>query len=339
MTYWVLQTVDVGFDESGHPLRAPLNPWGHTHLRSHTFDFLARKPHTADNTDKVPKMQMKSLNSTSYDIDMPESSEQLSAPKKSAKERAFQAHITISVMFTDLKYINEFFAHLSREFSMECLLAMIEFMELQQYILLHMQQYKNFYYKQYSNLTMKNNVSLPRGIPRSSIVYGDNEELVEKYLDNRSGRIISVMEREQVRVRLISYQLYKKYVAIGSEWEINISYETRGRLTAKLHNFNVWMSSNNAHIQMWQLVQLFEDSKHEMYRLLRHSFARFKRGEGFEKITNYYKAKMMKQLQREAKSKHVSVKHQVKSSIIEEVNLQVDNDDIINELKHAHTED
>ena len=27
MTYWVLKTVDVGFDANGNPIRAPLNPW------------------------------------------------------------------------------------------------------------------------------------------------------------------------------------------------------------------------------------------------------------------------------------------------------------------------
>ena len=95
-----------------------------------------------------------------------------------------------------------------------------------------------------------------------------------------------------MRVRLISYQLYQKYAAIGSEWEINISYETRGRLTAKLHNFNEWMSAKKKNIQMWELAQLFEDSKHEMYRLLRHSFARFKRNEEFEKIRTYYQKKL-----------------------------------------------
>lgn len=28
MTYWVLKTVDVGFDDYGRPLRAPLRAWG-----------------------------------------------------------------------------------------------------------------------------------------------------------------------------------------------------------------------------------------------------------------------------------------------------------------------
>ena len=27
MTFWVLKTVDVGFDANGDPIRAPLNPW------------------------------------------------------------------------------------------------------------------------------------------------------------------------------------------------------------------------------------------------------------------------------------------------------------------------
>ena len=84
-------------------------------------------------------------------------------------------------MFTDIKYLNELFAHLGREFSMECLLGMVEFIQLQQYILLHMQQYKNYYYKQFSNLKIKNNAKLTSGIPRSTIIYGDYEELARDF--------------------------------------------------------------------------------------------------------------------------------------------------------------
>ena len=105
-----------------------------------------------------------------------------------------------------------------------------------------------------------------------------------------------------MRVRLIAYQLYKKYCAIGSDLEINISMN-RGRLTRILHNFNEWMSAKNKSVQMWELVQLFEDSKHEMYRLLRHSFARFKRNDEFEKIRNYYTKKIEAQLQAEQERK------------------------------------
>ena len=35
MTYWVLKTVDVGFDANGDPIRAPLNPWARNKKRSH----------------------------------------------------------------------------------------------------------------------------------------------------------------------------------------------------------------------------------------------------------------------------------------------------------------
>eukprot|EP01083_Nonionella_stella_P222693 794389_1 len=347
MTYWVLKTVDVGFDEHGDPLRAPLNPWAYRQRRSHTqkisqsgFDSYDQKntSHTSRDRHESSEQQF-STTSTA-----PNSS------KMGPKEKIL--HISLSTMFSDIKYINEFFGHLSREFSMECLLAMIEFIQLQQYILLHMQQYKNFYYKQFGNLKIKNNVELPRGIPRSTIIYGDNEELVDKYLNNVNGRIISIMEREQVRVRLISYQLYKKYAAIGSEWEINISYETRGRLTAKLHNFNEWMSTNKSNVQMWQLVQLFEDSKHEMYRLLRHSFARFKRGDDFEKIRNYHQKKLdeIRKKEEEQKPKippkgdvyialENEAQHEIKPSLIEEEHIIANNDDLIHELKQPMPDD
>ena len=119
--------------------------------------------------------------------------------------REKKLRISLSTMFTDIKYLNELFAHLAREFSMECLLGMMEFIQFQQYVLLHMQQYNNYYHKQYPNIKIKNNVSLPKGIPRSTIIYGDNEDLVEKYLFNDGGRIINVTEREQGMIWLRLY--------------------------------------------------------------------------------------------------------------------------------------
>jgi len=280
MTYWVLQTVDVGFDEDGNPLRAPLNPWSPKH-------HVAKA--SASGLSGVGAVESES-------VDTLNSSQLKAAGNGNTAEH--EAKVTLSTMFNELKYLNEFFAHLSREFSMECLLSLIEFIQFQQYILLHMQQYKNFYYKQFSNVSgMRNTVALPKGVPRSTIIDADREQLVEQYLHNESGRIVSVMEREQVRVRLIAYELYKKYVAIGSEWEINIAYETRGQLTARLHNFAQWMSAKQKSVQMWQLALLFEDSKHEMYKLLRHSFARFKRHEDFDKITSYHQKKMREKQQ------------------------------------------
>eukprot|EP00486_Rosalina_sp_Unknown_P016963 CAMPEP_0201595154 /NCGR_PEP_ID=MMETSP0190_2-20130828/192249_1 /ASSEMBLY_ACC=CAM_ASM_000263 /TAXON_ID=37353 /ORGANISM="Rosalina sp." /LENGTH=381 /DNA_ID=CAMNT_0048055037 /DNA_START=434 /DNA_END=1579 /DNA_ORIENTATION=- len=303
MTYWVLKTVDVGFDVNGDPIRAPLNPWGRNkNKKSH----LPKSSESGfENFDPDAKETIGSQSSDMQDPNSQQGFSMTDTVPNSSKfgSREKKLRISLSTMFTDIKYLNELFAHLAREFSMECLLAMIEFIQVQQYILLHMQQYKNYYYKQFGNLKIKNNVSLPNGIPRSTIIYGDNEELVERYLYNDGGRIINITEREQVRVRLIAYQLYKKYCAIGSEWEINISYETRGRLTAKLHNFNEWMSAKKKSIQMWELAQLFEDSKHEMYRLLRHSFARFKRNDEFEKIRTYYTKKIEAQLKAEEEKK------------------------------------
>eukprot|EP01083_Nonionella_stella_P059401 155404_1 len=346
MTMWVLKTVDVGFDQNGMALRAPLNPWGMKVPRVH----LPKTSQSGFENLEEPgnRLAVNSMSPPAFGAEP--STGQLSVTSTNAVASKFapkekKIRISLSTMFTDIKYLTEFCGHLGKEFSMECLLAMIEFIQVQQYVLMHMQTYKNYYYKQFPNLKIKNNVSLPKGIPRSTIVYGNNDDLVEKYLFNDGGRIISIMEREQVRVRLICYQLYKKYAAIGSEWEINISYETRGRLTARLHNFNEWMSVKQKNVQMWELAELFEDSKHEMYRLLRHSFARFKRRDDFEKITNYYQKQMevkLAQQKKEQKTKKLdpeayhqlpeAPKHEQKASVLDE-EVMVDSADIIADLR------
>lgn len=63
-----------------------------------------------------------------------------------------------------------------------------------------------------------------------------------------------------------------------------------------MHNFEDWMSAKNQKIQMWEMVMLFEDSKEEMYRLMRHSFARFRRHESFDKIKEYFNEKLQNKL-------------------------------------------
>ena len=105
--------------------------------------------------------------------------------------------MTLSTMFADIKYLNELFHHLSREFSMECILAFVEFVQFEQFVVQHMNEYKNYYFKQFPRVQIKHHIALPHGIPRSEIVYGDNDHLVERYLHNDSGRIIAVWDREQ----------------------------------------------------------------------------------------------------------------------------------------------
>merc|ERR1712013_138067 len=143
--------------------------------------------------------------------------------------------------------------------------------------------------------------------------------------------------------------------------EINISYETRGRLTERMGHFATWMNAHNKKIQMWELAMLFESSKNEMYRLLRHSFARFRRHEEFGKIRTYYNEKVAAELARakneqeresaktESTNKKVNgagMSAEKKVPLMAEVeeekdeaNILVDSEDIIRELKHHSARD
>lgn len=74
--------------------------------------------------------------------------------------------------------------------------------------------------------------------------------------------------------KLIAFKLYKKYIEVGSELEINISALLRNELKDILSDKERLM--NNININLNELLLLFEKSKDEMRLLLNYSLDRFK---------------------------------------------------------------
>merc|ERR1711879_354530 len=92
----------------------------------------------------------------------------------------------------------------------ECLLSLIEFVQFEKYIVAHSDNL---------HVDVKtlwcNNFQIPKNVPKSRIVYGTAEAL-----QLRPG---SDSEDLDAVTRQIAHDLWIKYVAAGSEFEINIS--------------------------------------------------------------------------------------------------------------------
>jgi len=106
----------------------------------------------------------------------------LAAQKKSGGSNAsnqgknrHNAHHQVRSMLKDSNIFHAFMAHLATEFSMECLLAIIEFTEYEEYVLDNFSDYVSSKQDYRSKL-----IQLPEDIPKSQIVFGSNTDHEDK---------------------------------------------------------------------------------------------------------------------------------------------------------------
>ena len=99
-------------------------------------------------------------------------------------------------------------------------------------------------------------------MPLSVIVHGYNKDEIKK-----SEKRIMKQCKES------AYLLYTKYILSGSEFEVNISYRVRSALHGLMSSYMAWVEDDTMSTDV--LLQIFDDSVSELYRLLKHSFHRF----------------------------------------------------------------
>ena len=166
------------------------------------------------------------------------------------------------------KSIGLLMAHLGREFSIECLLSLIEFIQFQNYVYQHLmintRNNKNIEIEK-QLICKEYKIDLPNSIPMSSIVNlklkfetidnnnviddNDNNNNNNKNISIRSINITDLNDKNMsdnwlINAKIKCYLLYCKYVALGSHYEINVSYRTRDKLINKMNNYNQWLNDN-----------------------------------------------------------------------------------------------
>lgn len=184
-----------------------------------------------------------------------------------------------------------FMRHCGNEHCTECVLSLIEII-----------QFKAEIYKKLSSQGKSDQVvtdcqieddtfTLPIKCPKSDIVFNP-----------------------KLNFKGIARELYKKYIQVGSDWEINISYHTRKRLNRIFEDEQKWQS-NKDYDDIAKLFDVFEKCINEMTSIIRAAFQRFKQSETFLVLQN--KSKSLKK---------VSASYKDQNRLVTEQDIESDGD-------------
>ena len=209
--------------------------------------------------------------------------------------------ITLGNVLSHSKSLDLLMQQLGREFSMECLLSLIEFIQYQNYVWRYLNNFDIFdgeklaFLEKKKLISHKYGINLPDNIPKSSIVHPqknvdimfdveNNAHLSEKHHRRGKSKIGNPNndDRWVHDCKIKVYELYLKYIALGSDNEINISFRTRRSLIRLMKKKDIWM--NNDTIDEETLFTIFNPSSVEMYQLIHGTLARFKNSHHFRKL-------------------------------------------------------
>eukprot|EP01084_Bolivina_argentea_P019171 35652_1 len=161
---------------------------------------------------------------------------------------------------SNAKIFDLFMRFLAKEFSIECLLSYVEFVQFKQYLRKRMHNTsggnnneQDDEKKEDINVETDTDLSVvfPSSVPNSEIVYS-----------------------EDVSIKAKIYKFYLKYIRKNSEFEINVLDSTRKGLHNLMEDYNVWM--NNNYYDETGLYHFYDQCIAEMKILLISSYKRFK---------------------------------------------------------------
>ena len=187
--------------------------------------------------------------------------------------------------------------HLGHEFSMELILSLIEMLQFKRCI--HEYVHQNEEIKdlideneEQNEWDILNDICFGCMVPPSIIVYGNLEDEYLRMLTEcaNNGKCKKIAE-----YKIRAYKLYKRYIRIGCEYEINIGYGTRGTLIRLMNDIQNWLDNEldvengNDNDQVKEkkerllfLFNLFDGAIDETRGLLKFSFSRLKTSAAFE---------------------------------------------------------
>eukprot|EP01083_Nonionella_stella_P041537 112564_1 len=158
-------------------------------------------------------------------------------------------HGSIRDVMRESESLNAFMQYLLEEFSMECLLSVLEFEQFKAHLMDTL--------KVECTCSDIAKIEFADDVPLSDIVYKD------------------VTGDGVLEFKIKAYHLYRKYIASSSEFAINISSRTKKILDGLMSNYDEWIASDECTNAM-DLVKIFEGAQKEMMVLLKNSNSRFK---------------------------------------------------------------
>lgn len=190
-----------------------------------------------------------------------------------------------------------FMRHLRYEFSVENLLFFYEISYFRKYIKSYFSKYLKI-----KNVSggKKNEFIFPCNLAKPLLIYDlfYEENFLNEKKSNLSGSdesleaiIIKIDDETVDDERKISgneesifredlkekaHQIYEKYIRVGSEFEINISFSLRNGYIFLFANYEEWMEMDAGQMSINDLYELFETCMLEIFRFLMQSFTRYK---------------------------------------------------------------
>ena len=160
----------------------------------------------------------------------------------------------------------DFMQHLSREWSMEILLALVEMIQFQNYVkTCYPELVDDVKYTALQKTILENDA-----IPESFIVCNTDVTEVTALYCNEMMKFVENDTMTELKIR--AYALYAKYID-GDELEINISYEQRQKLFTLMDNLKYFIQ--NVKITEIEMCNLYGDIIHELSTLLHYSYNRY----------------------------------------------------------------
>ncbi|ETO12640.1 hypothetical protein RFI_24737, partial [Reticulomyxa filosa] len=171
-----------------------------------------------------------------------------------------------------------FMSHLQREFSMENALALIEMCQMEDLIIKEMMDASD----ERIQFSKKYNFQFYKDIPKSSLVWDETCDIWDK-MD----------------------ALYRKYVMIGSSFELNLSHKTRTQWQEFVHD----IEARNPGINLKRALDLIERVLTGIRGLLFDSFSRFDGTVAFN-VDNY--TGLQRQMSTSQADEHEVKQHQLR---------------------------
>ena len=147
--------------------------------------------------------------------------------------------------------------HLSKEWSMEILLAFVEMTQFQSKI---KEEYQDMQSDKMTFTALQDALLENEQIPKSFIVYED---------------VTDDVKDKMTELKIRACELYDKYI-VGKELEINISHEQREQLHRFMDNSTYFLE--NVNMNETELFMMYDDIIEELSTLLGYSHCRYKFG-------------------------------------------------------------
>eukprot|EP01084_Bolivina_argentea_P231874 390930_1 len=172
--------------------------------------------------------------------------------------------ITLIDTLCNKDWLDLFANYLIREYSVECIVCYIEFIQYKRFI----KNQQNFHEESDSIVDRQMDYLVATNLlPKSNIIYDTEAKTLKDMV-------------------VICRKFYEKYIKTGSEMELNLPFRLRNRFV-NLFEMDGENELQNELDNVEKLYHLFDDIIAEMFNIMNHSYGRFQFTKQFQQINNH----------------------------------------------------